>query len=991
METPARHSFSLDGNTRVFPIPSNIKGDNYVRLEVDSVVINDRAKYDIVNNSIVFNSVADVPDGSQLDVLVVQSEEAIGALGTTTNMDIVAANITNVNTVGNNITDVNSVADNMAEVLTADTNAATATAQAAIATTQAGIATTQATTATTQATTATTQAGIATTKASEASTSASNALTSATNASTSETNANASASSASTSASNASASATTATTQAGVATTKASQASTSASNASASATSASTSAATATTKASNASASATSAATSATNAATSASNAASSASSASSSATTATTKASEATTSASNALASKTQAATSASSASSSASTATTQAGIATTKASEAATSETNAATSATSASASATNAATSASNAATSASSASTSASSASTSASNAATAATNAATSYDNFDDRYLGAKTSDPTVDNDGDALITGALYFNTTDDVMKVYEGSSWLAAFASLSGALIAANNLSDVNNVSASRTNLGLALGTDVQPYDATIVTDSDIGVTVQPYDVDTTKNDVSNTFTTDQTINGLTVGRGAGDVTSNTATGSNALAANTTGANNTAHGANALQLNTTGINHTAVGRLALQLNTTGNFNTALGVQALQNNTTGIGNTAIGTGAGLNLTTGSNNTIIGRINGTAGLSDTVIIGAGTTERMRIDSSGNVGIGTSSPTQRLTVQQNSDGAAVTPVVVRNFSLGTTGTEARLLLTTVSDEARGAYISAVKTAGTNSHALVLATNSTGAVPIERLRIDSSGDVGIGTTSPSSKLTVEGGSAIPFAFNGNGGSVYPADGFGGALTMNHSNGNGEVGFWNTWTGNTSRAFQFYHKTSASTKTELMTIATSGNVGIGTDSPTEKLDVNGTVKATSFVGDGASLTGLAAFPAGTRMAFQQTSAPTGWTKDTNGAIDDSVLRLVTGGVSSGGSTAFSSFNGQTTVGATTLSTAQIPSHTHTGGFLNGNGIATSTAKSNNTTARGSPTGATGGGGSHSHSLTTAIKYYDFIIATKD
>ena len=94
METPARHSFTLDGTTKVFPIPSNIKGDNYCRLEVDSVIINDRTKYDIVNNSIVFNNIADVPSGSQLDVLVVQSEEAIGQLGTTSSIDIVAQNIT---------------------------------------------------------------------------------------------------------------------------------------------------------------------------------------------------------------------------------------------------------------------------------------------------------------------------------------------------------------------------------------------------------------------------------------------------------------------------------------------------------------------------------------------------------------------------------------------------------------------------------------------------------------------------------------------------------------------------------------------------------------------------------------------------------------------------------------------------------------------------------------------------------------------------------
>ncbi len=46
------------------------------------------------------------------------------------------------------------------------------------------------------------------------------------------------------------------------------------------------------------------------------------------------------------------------------------------------------------------------------------------------------------DNFDDTYLGAKSSDPTVDNDGDALTAGDLYFNTTNDILRVYNGSSW---------------------------------------------------------------------------------------------------------------------------------------------------------------------------------------------------------------------------------------------------------------------------------------------------------------------------------------------------------------------------------------------------------------------------------------------------------------------------------------------------------------------------------------------------------------------
>jgi len=104
----------------------------------------------------------------------------------------------------------------------------------------------------------------------------------------------------------------------------------------------------------------------------------------------------------------------------------------------------------------------------------ASNSANQANTSASNAAISETNAAASFDSFDDRYLGAKSSEPSTDNDGNALITGALYFNTTTNDMKVWSGSAWLDAYASTSGTLAAANNLSDLDNVATARTNLGL-------------------------------------------------------------------------------------------------------------------------------------------------------------------------------------------------------------------------------------------------------------------------------------------------------------------------------------------------------------------------------------------------------------------------------------------------------------------------------------------------------------------------------------
>ena len=167
---------------------------------------------------------------------------------------------------------------------------------------------------------------------------------------------------------------------------------------------------------------------------TSATNAAASATTATTQATTATTKATEASTSATAAANSATAAATSATNAASSATTASNAVSSVSTNATNAATSETNAATSAT-------NAAASASTASTQATNATTQANSALSSASAAATSATNAANSFDSFDDRYLGAKSSDPSTDNDGDALVTGALYFKTGDG-MQVYTGSAW---------------------------------------------------------------------------------------------------------------------------------------------------------------------------------------------------------------------------------------------------------------------------------------------------------------------------------------------------------------------------------------------------------------------------------------------------------------------------------------------------------------------------------------------------------------------
>jgi len=339
-------------------------------------------------------------------------------------------------------------------------------------------------------------------------------------------------------------------------------AATSETNAAISASSASSSATASLTSANNSANSATASATSASNAATSATSAASSASAASTSASNAATSETNAGNSATAAATSASNAATSETNAGNSATAAATSETNAANSATAAATSETNAANSATAASTSATNAATSETNASNSATAAATSATNSANSATASASSAANAATAeagaeaaLDEFTDIYLGAFANDPTTDNDGDPLAAGMLYYNTTADVLRVYSGTAWQDAGSAVNGTSNRATYTAtsgqttfaivyDIGFVDVYLNGVKLIAGTDYTATNGTSIvlttgaalndlvdivafgtfsianalTVSDLGVTVQGYDANTT------TATNTQTLTNKTI-----------------------------------------------------------------------------------------------------------------------------------------------------------------------------------------------------------------------------------------------------------------------------------------------------------------------------------------------------------------------------------------------------------------------------------------------------------------------------------
>ena len=151
----------------------------------------------------------------------------------------------------------------------------------------------------------------------------------------------------------------------------------------------------------------------------------------------------------------------------------------------------------------------------------------------------------------------------------------------------------------------------------------------------------------------------------------------------------------------------------------------------------------------------------------------------------------------------------------------------------------------------------------------------------------------------------------------------------------------------------------------------------------------------VNTSISAGSIMANGAAIGG---FESGTVMLFRQNNAPTGWTKKT--CIHDAGIRLVNNTISQvTSSNAFSTVFSQSSTGATTLSTAQMPAHTHSeASAVRTRTIGTYMAggcSPNNVTHPDAPsastTGSQGGGGSHTHTISLQLNYVDMILASKN
>jgi hypothetical protein len=411
-----------------------------------------------------------------------------------------------------------------------------------------------------------------------------------------------------------------------------------------------------------------------------------------------------------------------------------------------------------------------------------------------------------------------------------------------------------------------------------------------------------------------------------DARINGLTLGRGAGDVTTNSALGASALVGNTTGSFNATVGYQAMLSNTTGFHNTAVGGQALYNNTTGNNAAAVGLLALYYST-GTGNTAVGSTAGHNASNdiaqfrvGADTymTLLGfgatKDNASA-LTNGVAIGANahvlqsnqvvlgndsiTTTLLK----GSVGIGTTTPTARLQVNGDllvSDNGAGNLYGQATLYGGAAGSPALAVLGqqgVISDGViridgyGGGYTGYIKQKVDSSGTLQFIQNGN-----LGLAINSTGNVGVGTAAPAYKLDVFGGLRAGDNSSTSGSVILVGNYSGEALNVlgaEYSSGatvlaygvkpsNSAAGtFLSSVSPQTYRSvfvaggaagFRFYTGPlsttavdSAVSLNEVMRLTNAGSLGIGTSAPTQALHVAGNARITGALYDSADSPGSA------------------------------------------------------------------------------------------------------------------------------
>jgi hypothetical protein len=483
-------------------------------------------------------------------------------------------------------------------------------------------------------------------------------------------------------------------------------------------------------------------------------------------------------TSESNAATSESNASTSESNASTSASTATTQAGIATTQAGNASTSASNAATSESNAGTSESNAATSESNAGTSESNAATSASNAATSESNAATSETNAAASAaaaaasaDTFDDTYLGSKSSDPSVDNDGDALNAGDLYFNTTSNTLKVYTGSAWQDAAIdssgfvqttgdTMTGALVLNSNLSANGGAvfNEGGADVDFRVESDTLTH-ALFVDGASGGVGIGTATPTSSWVSANNLVISDTSSDG-----GMAIISSTSGNGNIMFSDATAGAFSDARGLISYIHASDAMRFMTANAERMRIDSSGNVGIGVVPEAWQSTRSALqvgDSTAVwGDGSKNSWFTNnvyrnsSNNEVYinasyaseitmtngGIINFKVAPSGSADATIGWTTAMTIDNSGNVGIGTSSPAGKLSISNGTIfvGSEANTTQTNNLLNGYGYRLGATLYGSVG--IRSSYNS-----GTNQASLEFYTEAT-----ERMRIDSSGNVLVGTTN-------------------------------------------------------------------------------------------------------------------------------------------------------------------------------------------------------------------------------------------------